>query len=110
MRSEKFRDKSVDTYFIDENPQLFELEPSQNRFVPVERVVPTLFFFLLSNMIAFELCFCCSGQKLLHYLSEVMVNGPKTPLATDLKPATITPTLPEVDYSNFQSCPQVSII
>ena len=36
------------------------------------------------------------AQKLLTYLGEVMVNGPTTPLATDLKPAKITPLVPDV--------------
>lgn len=47
----------VTTQFIDANPQLFEMEPSQNR-----------------------------AGRLLTYLAEVMVNGASTPLPTDLKP------------------------
>lgn len=66
LTNEKFVNGSVDTYFIDENPQLFTLEPSQNR-----------------------------AQKLLNYLGEVLVNGPQTPLATSLKPANIHPHVPE---------------
>ncbi|KAL4239004.1 hypothetical protein ACF0H5_003708 [Mactra antiquata] len=57
----------VDTYFIDENPQLFQFFPSQNR-----------------------------AQKLLHYLGEVMVNGPSTPLATNLQPSDVIPSVPEI--------------
>lgn len=66
LTNEKFVNGSVDTYFIDENPQLFTLEPSKNR-----------------------------AQKLLNYLGEVLVNGPQTPLATSLKPANVRPHVPE---------------
>ncbi|KAJ1349725.1 hypothetical protein KIN20_005357, partial [Parelaphostrongylus tenuis] len=58
----EFLDASVDTYFIDEHPNLFDFKSSLNR-----------------------------AQKLLNYLSEVQVNGPTTPLATDLRPARVTP-------------------
>lgn len=61
----------MDTYFIDEHPELFQFKPSQNR-----------------------------AQKLLNYLAEVQVNGPKTPLATDLKPAHVTAHVPEVPLGN----------
>ena len=60
----------MDTYFIDENPQLFVFKPSQNR-----------------------------AQKLLAYLGEVMVNGPTTKFATSVPPAKVTPTVPAVPYS-----------
>ena len=70
LRHPKFLGGSVDTYFIDENPQLFVFRPSQNR-----------------------------AQKLLAYLGEVMVNGPQTPFSTDVPPAKVTPTLPPVPYS-----------
>ncbi|THD22520.1 Pyruvate carboxylase mitochondrial [Fasciola hepatica] len=53
----KFLTGAVDTYFIDENPELFKLPRFQRR-----------------------------AQKLLHYIGNVLVNGPSTPLATDLKP------------------------
>lgn len=66
LRNPKFLSGNVDTYFIDENPQLFKFQPSQNR-----------------------------AQKLLYYLGNVMVNGPLTPLGTSLKPAKITPAVPE---------------
>ena len=49
--------------FIDENPQLFDFQPSQNR-----------------------------ASKLLNYLGEVVVNGPTTPLVTDIPPAKIKVT------------------
>ncbi|CAG0909017.1 unnamed protein product, partial [Cyprideis torosa] len=58
LKHERFNAGAVDTYFIDENPDLFHYLPSQNR-----------------------------AQKLLNYLGHVLVNGPLTPLATDLKPA-----------------------
>jgi len=67
LENQKFLNGSVDTYFIDENPQLFQLTPSQNR-----------------------------AQKLLNYLGEVLVNGPQTPLATGLKPAEVKPHIPEI--------------
>ncbi|ESO94166.1 hypothetical protein LOTGIDRAFT_232430 [Lottia gigantea] len=66
LENEKFVSGSVDTYFIDENPQLFQFQPSQNR-----------------------------AQKLLHYMGQVMVNGPSTPLATNLQPSETVPTVPE---------------
>lgn len=67
LENQKFLNGTVDTYFIDENPQLFEFRPSQNR-----------------------------AQKLLNYIGEVLVNGPTTPLATKLKPADIKPHVPEI--------------
>ena len=65
IRSERFLSGDVDTYIIDENPELFKFPSSQNR-----------------------------AQKLLHYLGNVMVNGALTPLATTLKPAKVTPAIP----------------
>lgn len=67
LENQKFLNGKVDTYFIDENPQLFQFQPSQNR-----------------------------AQKLLNYLGSVLVNGPSTPLATPLKPAEIKPHIPQV--------------
>lgn len=66
LQNERFLSGVLDTNFIDEHPELFQFEPSQNR-----------------------------AQKLLHYLGQVMVNGPQTPLATNLEPADIVPTVPE---------------
>uniref|UniRef100_A0A914PV05 Biotin carboxylation domain-containing protein n=1 Tax=Panagrolaimus davidi TaxID=227884 RepID=A0A914PV05_9BILA len=70
LQHPKFLDASVDTYFIDENPDLFNFIPSQNR-----------------------------AQKLLHYLAEVNVNGPQTPFITSLKPSNIEPIVPEIPSS-----------
>ncbi|XP_076240366.1 pyruvate carboxylase isoform X3 [Calliopsis andreniformis] len=67
LENQKFLNGNVDTYFIDENPQLFQFQPSQNR-----------------------------AQKLLNYLGSVLVNGPSTPLATQLKPAEIKPHIPQI--------------
>ncbi|XP_011265325.1 pyruvate carboxylase, mitochondrial isoform X2 [Camponotus floridanus] len=67
LENQKFLNGIVDTYFIDEHPQLFQLQPSQNR-----------------------------AQKLLNYLGSVLVNGPSTPLATQLKPADIKPHIPQI--------------
>lgn len=66
LENQKFINGAVDTYFIDENPQLFYLQPTRNR-----------------------------AQKLLNYLGSVLVNGPSTPLATSLKPAEVNPLVPE---------------
>lgn len=70
LEHEKFLNVTYDTSFIDENPQLFSFKTGKNR-----------------------------AQKLLYYIAELMVNGPKTPLITSLKPAEITPVVPEVDLS-----------
>ncbi|XP_043262765.1 pyruvate carboxylase, mitochondrial isoform X1 [Colletes gigas] len=67
LENQKFLNGNVDTYFIDENPQLFQFQQSQNR-----------------------------AQKLLNYLGTVLVNGPSTPLATNLKPAEIKPHIPQI--------------
>ncbi|XP_020279245.1 pyruvate carboxylase, mitochondrial isoform X2 [Pseudomyrmex gracilis] len=67
LENQKFLNGVVDTYFIDENPQLFRFQPSQNR-----------------------------AQKLLNYIGSVLVNGPSTPLATQLKPADIKPHIPQI--------------
>jgi len=67
LHHEQFLQGSITTSFLDENPLLFKFVPSQNR-----------------------------AQKLLHYLSEILVNGPLTPLGTDLKPMDIKPELPHV--------------
>ena len=67
LQNKDFINGAVDTSFIESNPQLFNFKPSQNR-----------------------------AQKLLHYLAEVMVNGPSTELATTLKPANIVPQVPEI--------------
>ncbi|XP_043929730.1 pyruvate carboxylase, mitochondrial isoform X2 [Protopterus annectens] len=57
----------VDTQFIDENPELFNLRPVQNR-----------------------------AQKLLHYLGHVIVNGPTTPIPVKVKPSPVDPVVPMV--------------
>lgn len=67
LENQKFLQGVLDTYFIDEHPQLFKFKPSLNR-----------------------------AQKLLNYMGEVLVNGPQTPLATTLKPALVSPHVPEV--------------
>lgn len=72
LENQKFINGAVDTYFIDENPQLFSLQPSKNR-----------------------------AQKLLNYLGLVLVNGPSTPLATSLKPAEVNPQMPEISAGMF---------
>ncbi|CAB4068141.1 PC [Lepeophtheirus salmonis] len=60
-----FVNAAVDTWFIDDNPQLFQFVPSQNR-----------------------------AQKLLNYLGNVIVNGPSTPIVTDIPPAEIDVQVP----------------
>lgn len=71
LENQKFLSGTLDTYFIDEHPQLFHLPQSQNR-----------------------------AQKLLNYIGTVLVNGPSTPLATKLKPAEIRPHVPEIPIGN----------
>ena len=71
----KFLSSAVYTSFIDENPQLFDLKPSQNR-----------------------------AQKLLNYIGDVLVNGPSTPLVTDIPPAEITVVAPETPAGNYCEC------
>lgn len=71
LRNERFLNGSVDTCFIDEHPQLFQFFPTMNR-----------------------------AQKLLKYLSHVMVNGPTTQLGTNLPPSEISPTVPDLPYSS----------
>lgn len=75
LENQKFLNGSVDTYFIDENPQLFKFAQTQNR-----------------------------AQKLLNYMAEVLVNGPQTPLATSLKPSEIKPHVPDVSRGEFYNC------
>ena len=70
----KFLSSAVYTSFIDENPQLFDLKPSQNR-----------------------------AQKLLNYIGDVLVNGPSTPLVTDIPPAEIRVGAPETPAGNHFS-------
>ncbi|XP_047028787.1 pyruvate carboxylase, mitochondrial-like [Helicoverpa zea] len=67
LENQKFLKGALDTYFIDENPQLFTFKVSQNR-----------------------------AQKILNYLGQVLVNGPSTPLATKIPPAVVTPYIPPV--------------
>jgi len=73
LENQKFLNGTLDTYFIDEHPQLFRLPQSLNR-----------------------------AQKLLNYIGTVLVNGPSTPLATKLKPAEISPHVPEIPIGNCQ--------
>ena len=68
LENQKFLTGTLDTYFIDEHPELFQFTPSQNR-----------------------------AQKLLNYVGDVLVNGPLTPLGTNLKPAEVDPQPPLVD-------------
>ncbi|XP_052872657.1 pyruvate carboxylase, mitochondrial isoform X2 [Anopheles cruzii] len=67
LENQKFLNGVLDTYFIDEHPQLFRFAKTKNR-----------------------------AQKLLNYLGEVLVNGPTTPLATKLKPAEVNPHVPQL--------------
>ncbi|XP_050344188.1 pyruvate carboxylase, mitochondrial isoform X4 [Nymphalis io] len=67
LENQKFLNGAVDTYFIDENPQLFMFKRSQNR-----------------------------AQKILNYLGQVLVNGPATPLATNIPPSDVKPYIPPV--------------
>jgi len=70
ITNEEFLKGGVTTQFIDSNPQLFEMEPSQNR-----------------------------AGRLLNYLGEVMVNGAQTPLPTSLVPPYKDVEPPKTDTS-----------
>ncbi|XP_045451992.1 pyruvate carboxylase, mitochondrial [Melitaea cinxia] len=74
LENQKFLNGAVDTYFIDENPQLFMFKASQNR-----------------------------AQKILNYLGQVLVNGPATPLATNIPPSDVKPYIPPVPLGKFFS-------
>eukprot|EP01060_Flectonema_neradi_P005716 TRINITY_DN1382_c0_g2_i1.p1 TRINITY_DN1382_c0_g2~~TRINITY_DN1382_c0_g2_i1.p1 ORF type:complete len:1187 (+),score=335.52 TRINITY_DN1382_c0_g2_i1:61-3621(+) len=63
-----FRQGLTDTSFIDTHPELLVPSTSLNR-----------------------------AQKLLYYLADIRVNGPKTPLATSIEPVTVEPTAPQLD-------------
>ncbi|KAG5851941.1 hypothetical protein ANANG_G00057180 [Anguilla anguilla] len=65
LNNDQFLHSTVDTQFIDENPDLFNLKRVQNR-----------------------------AQKLLHYLGHVMVNGPITPIPVKAKPSSVDPVVP----------------
>lgn len=69
LEQPEFREgRPVDTSFIDENPELFKFNPTQNR-----------------------------AQKLLSYLAEVHVNGPLTPLVhANFPPKDIKPPVPKI--------------
>jgi pyruvate carboxylase len=71
----KFVAGNVNTYFIDENPHLFDFVPSMNR-----------------------------AQKLLNYVGGVLVNGPMTPFGTNVPPVKVTPVVPELPKSESLLC------
>uniref|UniRef100_A0A3Q2UA80 Pyruvate carboxylase n=1 Tax=Fundulus heteroclitus TaxID=8078 RepID=A0A3Q2UA80_FUNHE len=71
LSNHQFLHSTVDTQFIDENPELFNLKPTQNR-----------------------------AQKLLHYLGHVMVNGPTTPIPVKAKPSSTDPVIPSVTMAD----------
>ena len=73
LNQPNFVDGSVDTYFIDEHPELFQFKASQNR-----------------------------ASKLLRYLGEVEVNGPQTPLVTELLPKNVKPPVPVLSHGWFK--------
>ncbi|XP_078484659.1 pyruvate carboxylase, mitochondrial isoform X1 [Ciona intestinalis] len=67
IQDETFLHGTITTQFIDNNPQLFKMQPSQNR-----------------------------AGRLMRYLAQVLVNGPSTPLPTSNKPPYNEPQLPEL--------------
>uniref|UniRef100_A0A5S6QZU9 Pyruvate carboxylase n=1 Tax=Trichuris muris TaxID=70415 RepID=A0A5S6QZU9_TRIMR len=73
LNNSNFRDSSVDTCFIDENPQLFQFTPSKNR-----------------------------AHKLLTFLKELKVNGPMTPLVTNIPSRKVVPEVPAFDHMPLQ--------
>jgi len=70
MNHPQFLNEVISTRFIDENPQLFDFQPSSNR-----------------------------AGKLLNYLGNVTVNGPTTPLVTDIPPSKVKVKAPETPLS-----------
>ncbi|KAG8437832.1 hypothetical protein GDO86_008509 [Hymenochirus boettgeri] len=74
LNNNQFLQGTVDTQFIDENPDLFNLRPVQNR-----------------------------AQKLLHYLGHVMVNGPTTPIPVKVKPSSVDPVVPPIPMGESPS-------
>ncbi|KAI9538072.1 hypothetical protein NQZ68_017775 [Dissostichus eleginoides] len=77
----QFLNSTVDTQFIDENQELFNLKPTQNR-----------------------------AQKLLHYLGHVMVNGPTTPIPVKAKPSSIDPVIPPVTLGRKRVLAQSALL
>ncbi|XP_044537229.1 pyruvate carboxylase, mitochondrial [Gracilinanus agilis] len=67
LNNQQFLAGTVDTQFIDANPELFQMRPVQNR-----------------------------AQKLLHYLGHVMVNGPQTPIPVKASSSPTDPIIPPV--------------
>ena len=67
LQHHEFLDGYVHTDFIYSNPELLDVRQTQNR-----------------------------ANKLLYYLGEVIVNGPPTPFANNVKPSKIVPVVPEV--------------
>merc|ERR1719187_1093010 len=66
----QFLNEVISTRFIDENPQLFDFQPSMNR-----------------------------AGKLLNYLGNVVVNGPTTPMVTDIPPSKVNVKAPATPLS-----------
>ncbi|KAG1952162.1 pyruvate carboxylase, mitochondrial, partial [Pimephales promelas] len=64
LSNSQFLYGTVDTQFIDENQELFNLKPTQNR-----------------------------AQKLLRYLGHIMVNGPMTPIPVKAKSSSVDPVV-----------------
>ena len=79
LKHPKFLSGVFDTNFIDENKRLFKFEKAENR-----------------------------ATKLLHYMADVAVNGPSTPLITKIPPAKIVPTVPHVKGGWSVAWPKLS--
>ena len=69
LQHEQFLKGAVTTDFIFQNPDLLDIKPTRNR-----------------------------AHKLSYYLASTIVNGPCTPLATDLLPSKIDPHVPSVSF------------
>ncbi|CAD0197671.1 unnamed protein product [Chrysodeixis includens] len=67
LENQKFLNGTVNTSFIEENPQLFFFKKARNR-----------------------------AKKLMHFLGHILVNGPVTPLVTKIPPADVKPYVPSV--------------
>ncbi|CAN0234038.1 unnamed protein product, partial [Discosporangium mesarthrocarpum] len=83
LRHPDFLDGTVNTSFIAQNPDLLLPMPVSNRYT---RIPP----------------YKNSGQKLLRYIGDVIVNGPEPSLgAVGDPPSMVDPTIPDLDPVDF---------
>lgn len=70
LGNQKFLNGVLDTYFIDEHPELFKFQPSQNRGIYHSFHIFTRSFSLI-NVLLTPIIYYIIAQKLLNYLGEV---------------------------------------